>query len=78
VFRPIYATASSMFLNRIIVFALGRSGAAGAKKANYAENEQICRDSKDYQTNVNSLVRRADIGSQITVNSLRLASRAGL
>lgn len=31
-----------MFLNRIIVFALGRSGAAGAKKANYAENEQIC------------------------------------
>jgi hypothetical protein len=24
------------------VFAVGRSGAAGAKKANYAENEQIC------------------------------------
>jgi hypothetical protein len=58
-----------MFLNRIIVFALGRSGAAGAKKANYAENEQICRDSNDYQNNVNSLVRGADIGSQITVRT---------
>jgi hypothetical protein len=61
-----------------VVFAVGRLSTVRAKKVNIAENEQICRDSKDYQNNVNSLVRRADIGSQITVNSLRLASRAGL
>ena len=47
------------------MFAVGRSGAAGAKKANFAEYEQICRDSNDYQNKVKSLMRRAGIGSQI-------------
>ncbi len=42
-FRPIDATASRLFLKRIIVFASGRLAAVDAGNANYAENEQICR-----------------------------------
>ncbi len=64
--RAIHATATSLFFKRIIVFAVGRSGAAGAKKVNFAENEQICRDSNDYKNDVKSVVLRAAIGSQIT------------
>jgi hypothetical protein len=45
--QGIHATVTSLFLKRIIVFAVGRSGAAGTKKINYAENEQICPDSNE-------------------------------
>ena len=67
-FRAIHATSTSRFLRRIIVFAVGRSGAAGAKKINFAEIEQICRDSNDYdyQNEVKPLAGRVGIGSQIT------------
>ena len=41
-FRAIHATVTSLFFKRIIVFAVGRPGTAGAKKANFAEYEQIC------------------------------------
>ena len=48
--QGIHATVSSLFFEKIIVFAVGSSGAGGAKKANYAANEQICpdRDLNDY------------------------------
>jgi hypothetical protein len=42
VFRSILATASSLFLKRIIVFVLAKLGAVDAENVNSAENEQIC------------------------------------
>jgi hypothetical protein len=42
-FRPIDATASRLFLKRIIVFVLGRLASVDAENVNSAENEQICR-----------------------------------
>jgi hypothetical protein len=48
--QGIHATVTSRFFERIIVFAVGRSGTADARKDKFAANEQICpdRDSNDY------------------------------
>ncbi len=42
-FRSLHATASGLFLKRIIVSVLARLGAVDAENVNSAENEQICR-----------------------------------
>jgi hypothetical protein len=39
---------NQLFCERIVLFTVGRPGASDAKKVNYAENEQICRDSNDH------------------------------